>query len=75
MNWKLQINLETNILQANGTGKSSTLAWHHNFWDVMLGTGCSLEISEMALTICKNPEETEEFIISGSSNNASTSNV
>ena len=43
------INLETDILPTSGTGNSIALALHHNIWDLILGEGCSLELSEMVL--------------------------
>ena len=38
--WKKQINLDADILPANGTGKNSALAWDYNLWDFMLGASC-----------------------------------
>ena len=43
---KYQINLDADILPVRGTGKSSTLVWHHNIWDLMLGASLGLEILE-----------------------------
>ena len=45
------MNLEADIFPASGTGKSSTLAWHHNLKDLMLGAGCRLEIPELVLSV------------------------
>ena len=41
----------------------------------MLGTSCSLEISETVLTEQRKPERTEEGMVSASSRDASTSDV
>ena len=57
---KYQINLDDDILPVIGTGKSSTLAWHHNFWHLMILASCGLEVSEIVLTGHRNPDRTNE---------------
>ena len=63
---KEQINLEADILPMSGTGKCSTLAWHHNSCELMLGASFSLELSERVWTEHRNPQETEEVMTYGS---------
>ena len=62
-------------LVAKHTGERSTLAWHHNLQDLMLGARCGLEVSETVLTKWRNPEEAEEVVTSGSFKDASKSDV
>ena len=57
---KYWINLDTNILPAIGTAKSSALAWHHKLWDFMLGASCDLELLEMLPTKHRNPDDTDK---------------
>ena len=55
-------------MPANGTGKSNNLACQHHLQDLILGPSCSLEVSEIVMIECRNPEEIDEVILSGSSN-------
>ena len=50
MNGKQQINLETDILPAYSTHKTTILAWHQNLQDLMLGCVGCLKVSETVLT-------------------------
>ena len=73
--WQLKywINLDSDILP--DTGNCSAIAWHHNWWDLMLGASCSLKVSEMILTKHRNPDDTDKRSSSGSSNKTSSSSV
>ena len=48
---------------------------HHNLWVPMLGASCGLELSERILIEQRNPEETEDVLVSGSSKEVSNSSV
>ena len=52
---KYQINLDDDILVGRDICERSTLAWHHNLRDLMLGTSCGLEVSETVLNEQRNP--------------------
>ena len=62
-------------LPACGTGRSNAPAWHHNLWELMPGTSCSLKFRKWVLTECRKTEEIEEGMSATSSNNASNSGV
>ena len=57
---KYWINLDADNLPASDTGKSSALAWHYKWWDLMLVASYNVEVSEMVLSEHRNPDETEE---------------
>ena len=72
---KRRLNLKVAILPASVTGTNGALPWHLNMGDLMPGASYSLELSEMVQNEHRNPEETEDVMISGSSENASRSSV
>ena len=75
MTGKVMSQLKGWHLPACCTRKSKALAWHHNLWGLMLEASCSLELSDIVLTKCRNVEETEEGMTSASSKDASSSAV
>ena len=69
------IDLEDDGLLTVGTDKSSALAWHYDSQDLILGTSCSSEFSEVVLAEYRNLDKNEEVTVTGLSRDASSSGV
>ena len=48
------------MLSTSHRSYSSTIAWHHNLYALMLGVSSGLKLSEIVLTEHKNSERTEK---------------